>query len=180
MLYAALLALALCVDTFVLAISIGLSVKGKLNFSPYKYCAIFGIVQAGLFSIGRIFSSLVTVSDLPLSGIKLHISSIVFAFLAIKMLIEFFGEEEMEENINLNDVWKIAVLTSIDALIVGITPLNTEVSNIMLFLAIFIATTIAAFTGIEVARNLKKVNIIEHYSLLVGALLLAALAITSF
>lgn len=178
--YAILLALALCVDTFVLAISIGLSVKGTLDFSPYKYCAIFGIVQAGLFSIGRIFSSLVTVTNLPFSDFELHISSIVFAFLAIKMLIEFFSEEEMEENINLNDVWKIAVLTSIDALIVGITPLNAITTNVTLFICIFIATTIAAFIGIEVARNLKKVNIIEHYSLLVGAVLLAALAITSF
>lgn len=176
--YAILLALALSVDTFVLAISIGLSVKGKMNFSPYRYCAIFGIVQAGLFSIGRLFSSLIVNSSIM--DLKLHISSIVFGFLAIKMLIEFFSEEEMEESINLSDIWKIAVLTSIDALIVGLTPLNAAVSNITLFIAILIATSIAAFIGIEVARNLKKVNIIEHYSLLVGAILLALLAFTSF
>ncbi len=178
MTYAILLALALSVDTFVLAISIGLSVKGKIEFSPYKYCAIFGIVQAGLFSIGRIFSSLIANSSIM--NLQLHISSIVFAFLAVKMLIEFFGEEEMEENINLNDIWKIAILTSIDALIVGVTPLNSATTNITLFITIFIATTIAAFIGIEVARNLKKVNIIEHYSLLIGAVLLAILAVTSF
>ncbi len=178
--YAILLALALSVDTFVLAISIGLSVKGKIDFSPYKYCAIFGLVQAGLFSIGRIFSSIVPLENLPIADISLHISSIVFAFLAVKMLIEFFGEEQMEENINLQDIWKIAVLTSIDALIVGITPLNTDVTNVILFTAIFIATSIAAFIGIEVARNLKKVNLIEHYSLLLGAVLLGLLAITSF
>lgn len=176
--YAILLALALSVDTFVLAISIGLSVKGKIDFNPFKYCAIFGIVQAGLFSIGRIFSTLIINSSLM--NMKLHISSIVFAFLAIKMLIEFFSEEEMEENINLNDIWKIAILTSIDALIVGVTPLNTATTNIALFITIFIATSIAAFIGIEIARNLKKVNIIEHYSLLIGAILLAILAVSSF
>lgn len=178
MTYAILLALALSVDTFVLAISIGLSVKGKLEFSPYKYCAIFGLVQAGLFSIGRIFSSLVINSSLM--NLQLHISSIVFAFLAVKMILEFFADEELEENINLNDIWKIAVLTSIDALIVGITPLNSTTTNITLFIAIFVATTIAAFIGIEVARNLKKVNIIEHYSLLIGAVLLALLSLSSF
>ncbi len=178
--FAILLALALSVDTFVLAISIGLSVKGKIEFSPYKYCAIFGLVQAGLFSIGRIFTTLIPIENLAISNYKLHISSIVFAFLAVKMLLEFFAEEELENNINLNDIWKIAVLTSIDAFIVGLTPMNIDVSNPVIFITIFIATSIAAFIGIEVARNLKKVNIIEHYSLLIGAILLFLLAITSF
>ncbi len=178
--YTILLALALSIDTFVLAISIGLSVKGKINFSPYKYCAIFGLVQAGLFSIGRIFTTLISLENIAIFDFKLHISSVVFAFLAIKMLLEFFGEEEMEEAINLNDIWKIAILTSIDALIVGLTPMNFTVGNPIIFITIFIATSIAAFIGIEVARNLKKVNIIEHYSLLIGAILLAILAISSF
>lgn len=176
--YTILLALALSIDTFVLAISIGLSVKGKMNFSPYKYCAIFGIVQAGLFSIGRIFSSII--ADSTLLTINLHISSVVFAFLAIKMLIEFFGDSSEETNIDLNSIWKIAILTSIDALIVGITPLSEDVTNIGLFIAIFVATTIAAYIGIEVARNLKKVDIIERYSLLIGAILLSILAVVSF
>ncbi|WOO87341.1 manganese efflux pump [Mollicutes bacterium LVI A0039] len=179
MYYALLLALALSVDTFVLAISLGLSFKETINFSPYRYCLIFGVVQAGLFSIGRIFATHIP-EKLLFSNINLHISSIVFAVLAIKMLLEFFGEEQIENNFNIHDVWKIAVLTSIDALIVGATPLNTEATNILLFFCIFIATTIAAFTGIELARNLKKVNIIEHYSLLIGSILLAILAIVSF
>lgn len=178
--YVILLALALSIDTFVLAISIGLSVKGKIEFSPYKYCLIFALTQAGLFSIGRILTSLIPISQLPIANVNLHVSSIVFGALAIKMLIEFFSEEEMEQNFNLNDIWKIAILTSIDALIVGLTPLNTSASNLILFTAIFIATTIAAFIGIEVARNLKKVNVIEHYSLLIGAILLAMLAYSSF
>lgn len=176
--YAILLALALSIDTFVLAISIGLSVKGKMDFSPFKYCFIFAIVQAGLFSIGRIFSSLIVNS--VFMDFKLHISSIVFAFLAIKMLMEFFSQDDMESSINLNDIWKISILTSIDALIVGITPLNSQVTNITLFIAIFTATAVAAYIGVEVARNLKKVSLIEHYSLLIGAILLSALAITSF
>lgn len=178
--YAILLALALSVDTFVLAISIGLSVKGKMEFSPYKYCLIFAITQAGLFSSGRIVTTLISIDQFRFSDFQLHISSIVFAGLAIKMLMEFFSEEELEQNFNLNDIWKIAVLTSIDALIIGVTPLNTQASNLTLFSTIFIATTIAAFLGIEVARNLKKVNVIEHYSLLIGAILLAILAYISF
>lgn len=178
MTYTILLALALSIDTFVLAISIGLSVKGKMNFSPYKYCAIFGIVQAGLFSIGRIFSSIIASSSLM--NLNLHISSVVFAFLAIKMFVEFFTENKEETDIDLNSVWRIAILTSIDAFIVGITPLSENVTNIGLFVAIFIATSIAAFIGIEVARNLKKVDIIERYSMLIGAFLLTILAVVSF
>lgn len=180
MLYAILLAIALSIDTFVLAISIGLSVKGKVNFSPLRYCLIFGLVQAGLFSIGRIFAVLVPGYLTLFEGINLHISSIVFAVLAVKMLVEFFGEEQLEQNFNTHDVWKIAVLTSIDALIVGVTPLNTTAPNHSLFIVIFVATTIAAAIGIEVARKLKKVNIIEHYSLLIGSVLLFILAIYSF
>lgn len=180
MIYAILLALALSIDTFVLAISLGLSVKGKMNFSPTKYCLIFGIVQAGLFLIGRIMMDILPFENLANHHLNFHISSIVFAFLAIKMLIEFFSEEQIENSINLNDIWKIAVLTSIDSLIVGLTPLNTTISNIILFICIFIATSIAAFIGIEIARKLKQVNIIEHYSLLIGAILLAILAIISF
>lgn len=180
MYYVILLALALSVDTFVLAISIGLSVKDLISFSPYKYCVIFGVVQAGLFSIGRIFSILIPGHIAFITDFNLHISSIVFAFLAIKMLIEFFSEDQIENNINLNGIWKIAVLTSIDALVVGITPLNTTATNVVLFTCIFIATTIAAFIGIELARHLKKVTIIEHYSLLIGSILLFILAVVSF
>lgn len=178
MLLSLILALALSVDTFVLAITIGLCMKEAHDFKPYKYSLIFAIAQAGLFALGDGFSVLVP-NDFLFGGVKLHLSSIVFAVLAVKMLIEFFKEEELFCP-NLNDIGKIAVLTSIDALIVGITPLKFEVSHLSLITAIFIATTIAAYLGIELARKLKYVDIIEKYALIIGSILLLFLAIKSF
>ncbi len=178
MAYILLLALALSIDTFVLAISIGLCMKTEKDFKPYKYCAVFGFVQAGLFALGRVLSTLIP-SDLFGSDVNFHISSLVFLFLAIKMFIEYFKEEELV-CLNLNDIWRIAVLTSIDALIVGFTPLKVSYHHGEVALAVLITTTIAAYLGIEMARRLKNINVIEKYSLLIGSALLLILAITSF
>ncbi len=176
--YAILLAIALSIDTFVLAISIGLCMKTEAGFRPFKYVFVFGLAQAGLFAIGRILSSIIP-EQLVFSNFKLHLSAIVFAFLAIKMFIEFFKEEELV-CMNINEIGKIAILTSIDALIVGITPLSFDVSNIFVILSIFVATIIASYIGMESARKLKNIDIIEKYSLLIGSILLLILAIKSF
>lgn len=180
MTYIILLALALSIDTFVLAVSIGLSIKNdkssKITFSPLKYCLIFGIVQAGLYAIGTTFSGLLA----SLLKVNLHISSIVFLVLAIKMLIEFFSKEEIENNLNINSIWKIAVLTSIDAFIVGLAPHISTYANYVFVIWILILTSIAAYLGVTLAYTLKKINIIEHYSLLLGSCLLLILSVVSF
>lgn len=180
MIYVLLLALALSVDTFVLSISIGLSQQSNTCFNPFKSCFIFGFIQMGLFVVGRIISTFINFSTHNQFDFKLHISSLVFAFLAIKMLLEFFTEDASSDSINSEQLWVIATLTSIDALIIGITPLPVSASSLLISLAIFMFTAIAAFSGIEIARNLKKVEIIERYSLLVGAGLLLSLAFISF
>ncbi len=176
MLYITLIALGLSVDTFVLAIAIGLSTKQNKNFNPFKYCAIFGIAQAGLFALGSSVAYLFPTFNL---GLDFHLSSIVFFVLGIKMLIEFLTEAVEPEEIDINQITKIAFLTSIDAFVVGVTKIQSD-TYMTLVLAIFIVTTIFALVGMEVSRHLKKVNLIEHYSLLVGSVLLFTLAFMSF
>ncbi len=178
MTYALILAIALSIDTFVLAISIGLCMKTNTYFKPIKYSLVFGLAQAGLFALGRVFSILLP-DRLIFDGFELHLSAIVFAFLAIKMFVEFFKEEELV-CMNINEISKIAILTSIDALIIGMTPLHLAVSNVIEVIFIFVATIIAAVLGMEIAMKLKRVDTIEKYSLLIGSILLLILAIKSF
>ncbi len=178
MAYAILLAIALSIDTFVLAISIGFCMKTEKSFKSYRYVLVFGLAQAGLFALGRVFSAIIP-EHLIFSDVKLHLSAIVFTFLAVKMFIEFFKEEELV-CMNINEIGKIAVLTSIDALIVGITPLSFDVANFIVICTILTATVIASYIGMESARKLKNIDLVEKYSLLIGSTLLLILAIKSF
>lgn len=176
--YSILLAVALSIDTFVLAISIGLCTKTEEKSHFFKYMIIFGTTQAFMFSIGRFLFNFITSNAQQILE-AIHISSIIFILLAVKMFVEYLKEEEIV-CYDLTHIWRIAFLTSIDALIVGVTPLKMINSNLICVIIIFILSGIAALGGIEFARHLKRMELIEKNAKLVGAILLLLMCIVSF
>lgn len=176
--YIITLGLALSIDTFVLSLSLGFAYRST-NLLPYFSSALtFAVVQAGLFAIGRLILYIVFSGNIDI-GINLHISFFVFLILGLKMLFEFFQGDE-EGSFSFDGLWKISILTSIDALIIGMTPLVENTSNLLMIISIFIFTFIAASIGLRMATKFKKIALIEKYSLLLGAILLLILAINSY
>ncbi len=170
-----LLAIALSIDTFVLAISIGLSISEISKKKLERYALTFGVVQASLFSLGYLLS---LVTDIHIKY-SLHISFWVFLVLSVKMFLEFLSTED-NDFVDNSNIFKVAILTSIDAFIIGITPISYDTNILVNFVVIFLFTTILGYLGMYLAKQSKNIQIVEHYSLLIGSLLLLILALQSF
>jgi putative Mn2+ efflux pump MntP len=124
-LFALAVALSLSMDAFAVAISCGISVHDFRFIHSLKIGLYFGVFQFGMPVLGYLLGSGIR------SLIEKYdhwIAFIMLAFLGGKMLYEAFaGKDEEEENccakarLTAGRLTVLAVATSIDALIIGIT-----------------------------------------------------------
>lgn len=155
-----LITIGLSLDSFSLSLAIGLTSK---DIKVFKNSLILAISQMMLYLIGRLIYNFLNMEF----NIKLHLASIVFFILGLKLLLEFIKGEDF--NFKPEDIYKIGILTSIDAFIVGLT----GVGNILyLSTLIFVFTLLFTFVGMSLSKKIKNVNLIEKYSLLIAAIIM--------
>ncbi len=134
------IALSLAMDAF--AVSISVSPK-KLN-SPLKYGVYFGFFQFIMPIIGYVLSEIFNEYIINYGSI---IASLLLFAIGIKMIFESLHEEES----STDNILLLALLTSIDALAVGVTfsLLNTPIisSSIIIGLVSFVLSYIGAYVG---------------------------------
>jgi manganese efflux pump family protein len=166
-----LIALALSLDAFGVALSIGLNRSVRLR-SKLIFCLSFGLFQF-LFSYAGTYAGVwFTKYIRALPGI---IGGIVIVAVGAMMIKE--GLEEKEECLLFNPKMYIVLgaSVSIDALVVGFTAFNNVSSNISIFMYtvyIGIVTFIMTAIAFIISKYLNKISAISKYADYLGGVIL--------
>ncbi len=160
-----MLAVALAMDAFAVAMCKGLAMR-KLN---YKHAAVialyFGVFQALMPMIGYFLGARF---ERYITQIDHYIAFVLLAFIGGRMIGEAFGEDagcgESAGRLDHRELFVLAVATSIDALAVGITLAFLRADVVSCASVIGVVTFALSFAGVAVgnkfgARYKKKAEI---------------------
>lgn len=165
------IAVALSLDAFGVALSIGLDNRLRLK-NKFVFALSFGFFQF-LFSLigsytGFLFNKyIVTVPNIA--------GGIVIALVGSYMIKE--GASEKDECLFLNPRMYIilGISVSIDAVVIGFTVLNRISGSLLIFsytVYIGIVTFIFSVVGFFIARYLKRIQLVEKYADYLGGIIL--------
>lgn len=150
-----LYAVSLSMDAFAVSICKGLAMK-KATLKEGAICGLwFGGFQALMPLIGFFFGSLFAKAIQTVSPL---IAFALLSFIGINMLREAFGKKEEEDcecgaDLSFKTMFVMAVATSIDALMVGISLAMTPDTNIFIAIALIGAVTfIMSCIGVKVGN----------------------------
>ena len=158
------LALALAMDCFAVSIASGIIVKKHLGKMMIRMAFLFGLFQAAMPLIGWLGVSTFTSY---LENIDHWIAFALLAVIGLNMIWDSFKKEKKEDKECSNQGLKIiplifmAIATSVDALVVGITIAFIN-ANIWITIAIigsitFVLSFIGVAIGHKVGSKFKRV-----------------------
>ena len=157
-----LIAIGLSMDAFAVAICKGLNMR-KLNNKHTFIIALFfggfqGIMPLIGWFLGKQFAQYIT-------GFDHWIAFILLAFIGGQMILESFKKDnekcDIDENLDLKELFMLAIATSIDALAVGITfalipNTNIWISIILIGIITFVLSIIGVFIGNKFGARFKS------------------------
>lgn len=137
-----LLAVALSMDAFSVALTTGMVVTNVKITDALKVGAFYGAFQFLMPCIGNFVSGFATVI---VSRFDHWIAFVLLAFLGVNMIREAFSEQEIPKNpLKLSALFLSAIATSIDALAAGVT--LAAVNSPILFSSAIIGITAFLFS----------------------------------
>lgn len=165
-----MIALALSLDAFGVAISIGICNLTLKKSIPYIIS--FGFFQF-FFALSGAYAGVLF--NTYIVSVPKIIGGIIIILVGIVMLKEGFEHEE-DKLTNASSVYFILGMSvSVDALVVGFTVLNNIKSNWIIFrnsmyigLVTFIMTSIA----FKISKYLKKIKAVKSYANYIGGIIL--------
>lgn len=169
-----IIAIGLAMDAFTVAVTSGIIIKNDIKRNAFRVGLYFGLFQAimpliGWF-IGLQFKEYITMID--------HwIAFGLLGFLGLKMIYESFKEEESKD-FNPSDnktLIILAIATSIDALIVGITFAFMEISIVTAVTIIGVITFILSYAGVYIGRYFGQ--LLNRKAELLGGIILIIIGI---
>ena len=171
-----LIAVALSMDAFAVALSTGMTHKDVAVKEPLIMAGFFGVFQAIMPFIGWAFSSRFS----HYFKYNYIIAFVLLAFIGGKMIHESFSNEETKKNnFKLKTLLILSIATSIDAMAVGVSfALSfkmTDLENNISFLLIGIITFIISFAGFYIGKRFG--TLFRKKAELFGGLVLIAIGI---
>jgi putative Mn2+ efflux pump MntP len=150
-----LIAIGLAMDAFAVSIARGISVnKNKLR-SAILLASLFGGFQALMPVIGWIAG--LGLKDI-IMGVDHWIAFGLLAFIGAKMIYDTSkGEDGKEEDITLIAALTLAIATSIDALMVGLSFAFLETSILIPILIIGVVTFALSFVGVVFGSGMGRI-----------------------
>lgn len=164
-----LIAFGLATDAFFVAITKGIVIKSTVKHGLI-IALFFGGFQAIMTILGWIFG-------IPLetffSTFASWIAFILISAVGIKMIYESFSDDENDKhNFSLNEIFFLAIATSIDAFVVGISfaLLKTPILEPVIIIGVtaFILSFIGAYIGKKLGYLCGKEIEIAGGALLIG------------
>lgn len=173
--YASLLlvAVGLCFDTFAVSVSCGLVKKKLCQYQVFRMAGIFAIVQGVMPLIGWLLGQSV---EPFIADFDHWIAFILLGAIGGKMIYESFSTAGLDEPCNCIDLRStigMAVATSIDALIVGMTLAFIQLDKLKiaaLIVMVVLITGMAAVAGIWIGKRFG--HKFEKQAVFLGGLLL--------
>ena len=146
-----LIALGLAMDAFAVSICIGLSKNYKSLYKIIRVGLYFGFFQGIMpvfgYYLGSSFSSLV-------ESIDHWIAFFLLSFIGISMIKEAISDkEESFEKDDLKTMLLLAIATSIDAFVVGVTFAFINTNLLIATLLIGIITFILSIIGVRLGKK---------------------------
>jgi putative Mn2+ efflux pump MntP len=169
--YTFLIALALSLDAFGVAISIGIN-KALGTKDRILFAISFGFFQF-LFSLlgayfGFLFSTYIT-------SIPNLIGGVIITFVGIIMIKDGFKNKDKKLLINKGIYIIIGISVSIDALVIGFTAFNNIINFTQVFLqTLFIGliTLIISSIAFIISTYLSRIDVIAKYADFMGGIML--------
>ncbi|MCR3761766.1 manganese efflux pump MntP family protein [Clostridium felsineum] len=166
-----MIAIALSLDAFGVALSIGLDNSVKRN-NKILFSISFGFFQflctfIGAYS-GFLFNTYITYLPQIIGGI-------IIAFVGMFMIKEGFEDKEEKFLLNFKMYFVLGISVSIDAAVIGFTMFNKISSNSIIFMdSIFIGiiTLILSAVAFILSRYLKKITLVCKYADYIGGIIL--------
>lgn len=151
MLEVLILAFALSMDAFAVAIGIGIKNRSNLKIIALKVAIFFGFFQALMPFIGYLGN--IGLKDYILNYDKI-IAFILLLLIGLKMIYEAFkNEEEKDFNLTNRVLFTLAIATSLDAMAAGY---SLHLFNINIYLSLFIigfTTFIISYLGVYIGSR---------------------------
>jgi putative Mn2+ efflux pump MntP len=170
-----LIALALSMDAFSVAMAIGAAGRGHSSLAVIRLATAFGVFQFVMPILGWLLGKTVV------SYISDYDHWIAFALLVIvglRMIKEYFDKDEKERTKDPTKGWSLLILsiaTSIDALAVGVSfaffDINIYYASAVIGVVCFIITALGMIFGKALSRILGK------KAVLLGGIILIAIGI---
>jgi putative Mn2+ efflux pump MntP len=144
------IAVGLAMDACVISISKGMVHKTTLN-QALIIALLFGVFQGGMTIIGWLLG--IPIKDI-VSTFAPWIAFILISIIGIKMIYESFLEDDTSSDFSLREISILAIATSIDAFVVGISfaIINTPVINPAIIIGVI--TFILSFIGVYLGKRL--------------------------
>jgi putative Mn2+ efflux pump MntP len=141
-----LIAIGLAMDAFAVSIAKGISVKRNKLKSAILLASLFGGFQALMPVIGWLAG--LGLKDI-IMGVDHWIAFVLLGFIGAKMIYDSTRSEDgKEEDITLFAALTLAVATSIDALMVGLSFAFLETPILVPILIIGVVTFVLSFVGV--------------------------------
>ena len=146
-----LIAAGLSMDAFAISISLGLSANNSRKLECYYPAFCFGFFQGLMPFIGCFAGTFFAVRVQQLAH------WIAFVFLGIigsKMILESFSHEKKVSEVpfHAGKILVLAIITSIDALMVGVTFAFFKINLVLAMIIIGIVTFLISIAGIKIGQ----------------------------
>lgn len=144
------IAIGLAVDACVISISKGMVHKTTVK-QALTIALLFGIFQGGMTIIGWLLG--IPIQNI-VSTFAPWIAFILISIIGIKMIYESFLDDKPSNDFSLKEITVLAIATSIDAFVVGISfaIINTPVINPAFIIGV--TTFILSFIGVYLGKRL--------------------------
>ena len=168
-----LIAIGLAMDAFSVSITKGLVMKSTVKHALI-IALFFGVFQA-LMPVGGWISGIQL--EAFISTAAPWIAFILLSIIGIKMIYEgiFNNEDDDGDNFSLKEIFILAIATSIDAFLVGITFAFLKTSIVEPIVIIGVVTFILSFVGFYIGKRIGY--LFEHKIEILGGLILIAIGL---
>jgi putative Mn2+ efflux pump MntP len=150
-----LIAIGLAMDAFAVSIAKGITVTQNRRRTAFLLASLFGGFQALMPAIGWLAG--IGLQDL-IMGIDHWIAFGLLGFIGAKMIYDSVkGEDDKEEDVTLTLALILAIATSIDALMVGLSFAFLETSILIPILIIGLITFVLCLVGFVFGSSMGRV-----------------------
>lgn len=171
-----LIGIGLSMDAFAVSICKGLAMKKIKYGHSFIIALFFGVFQAGMPILGWTLAS--KFADL-IKDIDHWIAFILLGGLGLKMIIDGIKDEAAtcpaENDLNIKELFVLAIATSIDAMAVGISFAFLKVDIISPAIMIGITTFAISFMGVALGHVFGTK--LQQKSVIVGGIILIGIGI---
>lgn len=166
--YSILLSLSLCIDTFTIAVVIGIC--NNLNFiKASKISLIFSTIQSIAPLIGWSLGFAIKEIFIQLDH---WIAFIILITIGVKMILNKKNGIECSPRISLKYIVTCGITTSIDAFAIGFTISLINISVIYTITILGIITYLTGIIGIFIGKKVNKIIRIKYLEITGGLILI--------